>query len=147
MRIALVLTGKEASVLKLAASTYELRDQQQSGVDVEIRMLDQAQEQLIDIRRDSDQEQVDDELQIRVDDLGLSVPATNALKQEGLDTVGDLIQKTEEELLTLRNFTESHANQVKGYLARQGLSLRESGSSQAEGQSRGRGWRLSTKER
>jgi hypothetical protein len=56
-------------------------------------------------------------------DLGLSVRATNCLESEGLTTVRDLVVRTDEELLEVRNFGETTLREVKGKLEALGLSL------------------------
>ncbi len=45
-----------------------------------------------------------DKLDISIDELGLSVRAYNALKRSNLTRVGDIIAKTQDELLQIRNF-------------------------------------------
>jgi DNA-directed RNA polymerase subunit alpha len=47
------------------------------------------------------------------------------LKREGINTVGDLRQKSEAELMDIRNFGQKSIDEVKGKLAELGLSLRE----------------------
>lgn len=56
-------------------------------------------------------------------DLELSVRASNCLKNADIRTVGDLIQKTEVELLKTKNFGRKSLNEIKTVLANMGLSL------------------------
>jgi hypothetical protein len=56
-------------------------------------------------------------------ELELSVRATNCLESEGITTVRDLIVRTDEELLEIRNFGETTLREVKEKLARHGLCL------------------------
>jgi DNA-directed RNA polymerase subunit alpha len=56
-------------------------------------------------------------------ELELSVRATNCLESEGITTVRDLVLRTDEELLEVRNFGETTLREVKTKLAERGLSL------------------------
>lgn len=56
-------------------------------------------------------------------ELELSVRATNCLESEGITTVGQLVVRTAEELLELRNFTETTLREVQLKLAEVGLKL------------------------
>lgn len=56
-------------------------------------------------------------------ELELSVRATNCLESEGITTVRDLVIRTDEELLEVRNFGETTLREVKIKLAERGLSL------------------------
>ena len=65
------------------------------------------------------------ELALPVEELQLSVRSYNCLKREGIDTVGELVQKTEAELMDIRNFGQKSIDEVKGKLDELGLSLKE----------------------
>jgi DNA-directed RNA polymerase subunit alpha len=56
-------------------------------------------------------------------DLKLSVRATNCLESENITTVRDLVSRTEDQLLDLRNFGETTLNEVKEKLTSLGLRL------------------------
>src|SRR4051795_5759678 len=56
-------------------------------------------------------------------ELELSVRATNCLESEGITTVRDLVIRTEDELLEVRNFGETTLKEVKGKLQERGLHL------------------------
>ena len=60
---------------------------------------------------------------LNVAELELSVRATNCLESEGITTVRDLVIRTDEELLEVRNFGETTLKEVKAKLAERGLSL------------------------
>jgi DNA-directed RNA polymerase subunit alpha len=62
---------------------------------------------------------------ITVEDLNLSVRSYNCLKREGINTVGDLVQKSEAELMDIRNFGQKSIDEVKAKLEELGLGLRE----------------------
>jgi DNA-directed RNA polymerase subunit alpha len=62
---------------------------------------------------------------ITVEELNLSVRSYNCLKREGVNTVGDLVQKSEAELMDIRNFGQKSIDEVKAKLEELGHSLRE----------------------
>ena len=56
-------------------------------------------------------------------ELKLSVRASNCLESENIQTVRDLVQRTEDQLLEVRNFGETTLREVKEKLAELGLRL------------------------
>ena len=58
-----------------------------------------------------------------VDELELSVRASNCLKTANIRTISDLVQKTEAELLKTKNFGKKSLNEIKTILGEMGLSL------------------------
>lgn len=58
-----------------------------------------------------------------VDDLDLTVRSSNCLKAENIYLLGDLIQRTETELLRAPNLGRKSLNEIKGALAVRGLTL------------------------
>lgn len=58
-----------------------------------------------------------------IDDLELSARSLNCLKKAEVEYTGDLIQKTEEELLGLENFGKRSLNEIKDRLDEMGFSL------------------------
>ena len=58
-----------------------------------------------------------------VDDLELTVRSANCLKAESIYYIGDLIQRTENELLKTPNLGRKSLNEIKDVLASRGLSL------------------------
>jgi DNA-directed RNA polymerase subunit alpha len=69
--------------------------------------------------------QLTGDMALTVEDLNLSVRSYNCLKREGINTVGDLVQKSEAELMDIRNFGQKSIDEVKAKLDELGLSLRE----------------------
>ena len=55
--------------------------------------------------------------------LELSVRTSNCLKNANIRTIGDLIQRTEEELIKIRNFGRRSLQEIKEKLKEWGLSL------------------------
>jgi len=63
------------------------------------------------------------DLTLRVDELGLSTRATNCLLNDQVNTLGQLVQKTERDLLEIPNFGRACLAEVNATLARRGLHL------------------------
>lgn len=61
-----------------------------------------------------------------IEDLNLAVRSLNCFKREGVHTVGELIQRSESDLLDIRNFGQKSINEVKLALAQLGLGLKDS---------------------
>ncbi len=59
----------------------------------------------------------------KVDELELSVRSANCLKNDSLVYIGDLVQKTESEMLRTPNFGRKSLNEIKELLAEMGLHL------------------------
>lgn len=62
-------------------------------------------------------------LKIPVSDFELSVRSRNCLQKMNIMTLGDLIMKTEQELLSYKNFGETSLTEIKEMLSQKGLSL------------------------
>jgi DNA-directed RNA polymerase subunit alpha len=60
-----------------------------------------------------------------IEELDIGVRAYNCLKRAGIQTIGDLIQKSEGELKAIPNFGDRSIEEVKESLASLGLGLRE----------------------
>jgi DNA-directed RNA polymerase subunit alpha len=69
--------------------------------------------------------QLSGDMALTIEELNLSVRSYNCLKREGINTVGDLVQKTEAELMDIRNFGQKSIDEVKAKLDELGLGLRE----------------------
>ena len=67
--------------------------------------------------------EVNEHLFRNVDELELSVRASNCLKTANIRTIADLVQKTEAELLKTKNFGKKSLNEIKTILGEMGLSL------------------------
>ena len=60
-----------------------------------------------------------------IEELEIGVRAYNCLKRAGIQTIGDLVQKSESELKAIPNFGERSIDEVKESLTALGLSLRD----------------------
>jgi DNA-directed RNA polymerase subunit alpha len=90
------------------------------------------QEQLsafVELKDENDIEPVEEEPEVDpillrpVDDLELTVRSANCLKTENIHYIGDLIQRTEVELLKTPNLGKKSLTEIKDVLASRGLSL------------------------
>jgi DNA-directed RNA polymerase subunit alpha len=103
------------SVIKLAASI--LHDQLSVFVDFEKVKEQMPEESVVE-------EDAFDPILLRpVDDLELTVRSANCLKAENIFYIGDLIQRTEVELLRTPNLGKKSLTEIKDILAIKGLSL------------------------
>src|SRR5215218_2297722 len=88
---------------------------------------DVANEDAINALRDSSRALIDPELQSKlnqtVQELDLSVRANNCLESAKIQTVRDLVKKTDADLLKVRSFGKTSLREVKRKLADMGLSL------------------------
>ena len=101
--------------IKMAATI--LHDQLSVFVDFE-KVNDQVAEEEVEV------EEVFDPVLLRpVDDLELTVRSANCLKAENIFYIGDLIQRTEVELLKTPNLGKKSLTEIKDILALKGLSL------------------------
>lgn len=74
-------------------------------------------------------EEPDDEgtktMEMTIEDLDLSVRSFNCLKRAGINTVAELVQKSEDDMMKVRNLGRKSLEEVKKKLIELGLSLRE----------------------
>ena len=86
-----------------------------------------ANDDAIDALRDANRATIDPELQqklnMTVQELDLSVRANNCLESAKIQTVRDLVKKTDSDLLKVRSFGKTSLREVKRKLADMGLSL------------------------
>jgi len=83
--------------------------------------VDMSYENLLD--KDDDKDEVDPILLRPVDDLELTVRAANCLKAENIYYIGDLVQRTESDLLKTPNLGKKSLMEIKSVLAQHGLTL------------------------
>jgi DNA-directed RNA polymerase subunit alpha len=90
--------------------------QQQLAVFVDLESESESEEQ-------EEEDEVDPILLRPVDDLELTVRSANCLKAENIYYIGDLVQRTEVELLKTPNLGKKSLTEIKDVLASRGLSL------------------------
>ncbi len=84
-----------------------------------------AESQGLAIGPAEDESELSGEMATTIEELNLSVRSYNCLKREGINTVGDLVQRSEQELMDIRNFGQKSIDEVKAKLEELGLGLRE----------------------
>lgn len=69
------------------------------------------------------QDEMRDKFDTSIENLGLSVRTINCLSSKGLQTVGDIVSKTESEIAKIRNFGKTSAKELKVKLGELGLTF------------------------
>ncbi|NMD43491.1 MAG: DNA-directed RNA polymerase subunit alpha, partial [Firmicutes bacterium] len=80
-----------------------------------------------DLEEEKEEEDLEKKLEMTIEDLDLSVRSYNCLKRAGINTVGELIARTEEELMKVRNLGKKSFEEVERKLSELNLSLHEIG--------------------
>jgi DNA-directed RNA polymerase subunit alpha len=65
------------------------------------------------------------DLALPIEDLNLTVRSYNCLKREGIHSVGELVSRSEADLLDIRNFGAKSIDEVKAKLIEMGLNLKD----------------------
>lgn len=79
----------------------------------------------IEVLVQKDEEPKDKALSMTVEELELSVRSYNCLKRAGINTVEELVKRTEADMLKVRNLGKKSLAEVKEKLAEYGLALRQ----------------------
>ncbi len=74
-------------------------------------------------RREREKEDLRQKLSMSISELDLSVRSANCLQGEHIDTIGELVGRSEPELLKVRNFGKTSLREVKKKLSELGLTL------------------------
>lgn len=85
--------------------------------------FDEALEPDHDVAIESSRSPVNENLYRKVDELELSVRSANCLKNANIRLIGELVQKSEAEMLKTQNFGRKSLNEIKDILADMGLTL------------------------
>ncbi|HLS54104.1 MAG TPA: DNA-directed RNA polymerase subunit alpha, partial [Tissierellaceae bacterium] len=80
----------------------------------------------VEIMVEKEEDEKEKVLEMLVEELDLSVRSYNCLKRAQIDTVEELIQKTEEDMMKVRNLGKKSLEEIQNKLAELGLSLRKS---------------------
>jgi DNA-directed RNA polymerase subunit alpha len=89
---------------------------------INIEDEDEDEETPVEIS-EHDREAWSEKLTKSVDEMELSVRSYNCLKNANIRTIGELVQKTEAEMLKTKNFGRKSLNEIKEILTTMGLSL------------------------
>ncbi|NLY54609.1 MAG: DNA-directed RNA polymerase subunit alpha [Firmicutes bacterium] len=94
-----------------------------SHLELFVGLTERAQhEQILVSEEDEDRDRA---LDMTIEELDLSVRSYNCLKRAGINLVSELIEKTEEDLMKVRNLGKKSLEEVNRKLAELGLSLRK----------------------
>ena len=85
--------------------------------------FDEEQAEPPETEEETETRKINDNLYRSVEELELSVRSANCLKNANIRLIGDLVQKTEAEMLKTQNFGRKSLNEIKDILAEMGLSL------------------------
>lgn len=103
----------------VAQAAKILKDQ----LSIFITFEEEEEEETSQTEEQSEAEKFNENLFRSVDELELSVRSQNCLKHANIKLIGDLVQKTEQEILATKNFGRKSLNEIKEILASMGLSL------------------------
>jgi DNA-directed RNA polymerase subunit alpha len=88
-----------------------------------VTLEEEEEEETVTSKDQEEIEKMDENLFRSVDELELSVRSANCLKHANIKLIGDLVQKTEAEILATKNFGRKSLNEIKDILGEMGLSL------------------------
>jgi DNA-directed RNA polymerase subunit alpha len=97
-----------AKILKDQSQVFINFDEQEEPAEEEIRASEPV---------------ANENLNRRVDELELSVRSANCLQNANIRFIGELVQKSESEMLRTKNFGRKSLNEIKEILGEMGLSL------------------------
>lgn len=79
----------------------------------------------INLEKDEEQEEEEKFVDISIEELDLSVRSYNCLKRANISTVLELCEKTEDEMMKVKNLGKKSLKEIKEKLAEQGLSFKD----------------------
>lgn len=83
------------------------------------------EEEIEEVEEETFTEPSDTELGKTIEEMDLSLRSFNCLKRAGFDTVGNIVEKSEAELKTIKNFGKKSLEEVKDKIHDMGLSLKD----------------------
>lgn len=85
--------------------------------------FDEVTESVAETEAEEESEKVNENLYRTVDELELSVRSANCLKNAGIKLIGELVSRSESEMLKTQNFGRKSLNEIKDILGEMGLTL------------------------
>ncbi len=85
--------------------------------------FDEEAEEVEEFEIEEDRDRINENLYRSVDELELSVRSANCLKNAGIKLIGELVSRSEAEMLKTQNFGRKSLNEIKDVLADMGLTL------------------------
>lgn len=101
----------------IAYSSKILKDQLSIFINFDESLEPEVQEPVIE------KEKINENLYRTVDELELSVRSANCLQNAGIKYIGELVQKSEAEMLKTKNFGRKSLNEIKEILSEMGLNF------------------------
>ncbi|RMD85984.1 MAG: DNA-directed RNA polymerase subunit alpha [Candidatus Dadabacteria bacterium] len=101
----------------VAEASHILRDQ------LSIFVGDYIVEEVHEEEKEEPKEQFNPNLFRRIEEIELSVRSANCLENADIKFIGELVQRTEAEMLRTKNFGRKSLNEIKDILSKMGLSL------------------------
>ena len=102
---------------------YELVDSPIDHLDIITNVREEVNG-MESIMKENNNEVTHREQSMMIEDLDLSVRSYNCLKRAGIQTVDELTQKTEEEMMRVRNLGKKSMKEVKEKITELGLSFK-----------------------
>ncbi len=90
-------------------------------------LSDLSEEATIGVGFPTEEEEPSTDLDMQIEELEFSTRSYNCLKREKIDTLSKLINCTEDDLISIKNFGKRSINEVKAKLDQMGLSLKNEG--------------------
>lgn len=118
LTLELVTDGSVRPDDAVAYAAKILKDQLQIFIN-----FDEVEEEVVVVESEESPSRINENLYRSVEELELSVRSANCLKNADIKLIGDLVQKTEAEMLKTQNFGRKSLNEIKDILAEMGLSL------------------------
>lgn len=85
--------------------------------------FDEEAEPVEEVTAEEEREKTNENLYRSVEELELSVRSANCLKNAGIKMIGELVMRSEAEMLKTQNFGRKSLNEIKDVLAEMGLTL------------------------
>jgi DNA-directed RNA polymerase subunit alpha len=112
-----IWTNSSVSAIEALGHGAKVLSQHLTGL---INFEEEPEEEVVEVEQE---DTINEHLFRSVDELELSVRSNNCLKNANIRTIGELVQKTDAEMLKTRNFGKKSLNEIKSILAEMGLSL------------------------
>lgn len=117
--------SRERLIEELAHYIVEVRELREENMSLRKELESFSEERLVIETRESEEEELERKLSLSVydDSLNFSVRTVNAFQKQGIETVRDIVNKTQAELMKPKNFGRRSIGEVKSRLSLMGLEL------------------------
>ena len=117
--------SRERLIEELAHYIVEVRELREENMSLRKELESFSEERLVIETRKSEEEELERKLSLSVydDSLNFSVRTVNAFQKQGIETVRDIVNKTQAQLMKPKNFGRRSIGEVKSRLSLMGLEL------------------------